>query len=995
MKIGCNIFYPFMKCNAKHSSFVVQIILTLLLCFAPTIAFAQITIQIPDTTSEQVALNPGFYYYVTDPGGIDGNYPGDCDGELFIYSNARTPLIIQGSIEVESAHDHLFIIEGEKRIREYSYNNQNINMVIPTGVARLRFISDHSINYAGFILQVTACDTESIQIHNCNIENITSSSAHISWDDQTFADEWKVYYGYSTTTILDSIVTTSPELTLTGLLPHTDVYIRVLSNIAPYDISNPCIARTYHFKTLADEPFSPCINYADFNSEYISFRWGRFYDLFLYDENIPNQALFYHRQIKQHQIVTSGALPDGYNVAVQIGDDSVGSCFSSITYEYHVDTLNTKLLMLKHSAWLENPDHSYAEQPGFFLRVFDHYYNTINPRCYSADFIADNEMWNWNFSNPFFNNGWTTIGIDLTPYHNQTLYIYLMSRDCKQGAHMGKARYVIYCNDRSVITSSNCGEDADNTFTAPEGFKYRWFNLDNPSVTIDTTRSIHVTTPGYYKCELTFLGANYNTECHFDLINIAGARYPTALFDKQYLDSSICDSVLVRFINHSVISTDSSHNNLTTIPCESYYWLIDHTRVSHETNPMFYLSPGWHTVTLTAYLAGENCENTLTRLVYIKNPCDDTVYLNLCENHTITMYGTTIDAAGTYILDSADRHRVAIVTVLPSTHSYFSDTIVQNQLPFTFLRTTFYDSVTDTAFLTRNHYRCDSLLHYTLHVYWNDTTRLYKTICENQLPYTYKDSVLYNADSVFTLYNTYQGADSLVIFTLNVEPVDTTVTTAFICNGSPFTWINGVTYLNPVENQLFNLIDSTGCLHVHLLNLDVSNQYLRASYSLTPHTPTYTDNIIHLTDNSSAPSRLWKVNDMTDTSRTFIFPYPFPDDSVTGSLTVYDLNGCADSSYFVIIPDRATLWVPNAFTPDEQSNNLFLVKSTDITSGTVYIYDRNGLFISSFDINEGSWDGTAKGRPLPQGAYVWKITYTTLSQPDIIKHAIGTVLIIR
>ena len=45
-----------MKCKARHSSFIVQIILTLLLCFAPSIAFSQITIQIPDTTSEQVAL---------------------------------------------------------------------------------------------------------------------------------------------------------------------------------------------------------------------------------------------------------------------------------------------------------------------------------------------------------------------------------------------------------------------------------------------------------------------------------------------------------------------------------------------------------------------------------------------------------------------------------------------------------------------------------------------------------------------------------------------------------------------------------------------------------------------------------------------------------------------------------------------------------------------------------------------------------------------------
>ena len=42
-----------------------------------------------------------------------------------------------------------------------------------------------------------------------------------------------------------------------------------------------------------------------------------------------------------------------------------------------------------------------------------------------------------------------------------------------------------------------------------------------------------------------------------------------------------------------------------------------------------------------------------------------------------------------------------------------------------------------------------------------------------------------------------------------------------------------------------------------------------------------------------------------------------------------------------------------------------------------------------------SWDGTYKGAPCPQGAYVYLITYTTVSQPSHPQRVKGTVLLLR
>ncbi len=97
----------------------------------------------------------------------------------------------------------------------------------------------------------------------------------------------------------------------------------------------------------------------------------------------------------------------------------------------------------------------------------------------------------------------------------------------------------------------------------------------------------------------------------------------------------------------------------------------------------------------------------------------------------------------------------------------------------------------------------------------------------------------------------------------------------------------------------------------------------------------------------------------------------------------------------VMVQQMPNTYIPNAFTPQGEVNNVFLPANTFV-SGEHYnlrIYARTGeLIFLSRDPNIG-WDGTARGKPCPIGVYIYKLTY---SRPDgTYYEKTGTVTLIR
>ncbi len=114
-----------------------------------------------------------------------------------------------------------------------------------------------------------------------------------------------------------------------------------------------------------------------------------------------------------------------------------------------------------------------------------------------------------------------------------------------------------------------------------------------------------------------------------------------------------------------------------------------------------------------------------------------------------------------------------------------------------------------------------------------------------------------------------------------------------------------------------------------------------------------------------------------------------------------DIHGCSNSDTSLIFVRQGreceiVLWVPNAFTPDQDGlNDTFRPFVKNVRNYMLEIFNRSGtrLFITSDP--ERGWDGTFQGRLCPEGTYTYMLRYlTTLSPPDESIRT-GTIVLVR
>ncbi len=102
----------------------------------------------------------------------------------------------------------------------------------------------------------------------------------------------------------------------------------------------------------------------------------------------------------------------------------------------------------------------------------------------------------------------------------------------------------------------------------------------------------------------------------------------------------------------------------------------------------------------------------------------------------------------------------------------------------------------------------------------------------------------------------------------------------------------------------------------------------------------------------------------------------------TYTVTMYATKGtCIDTFFKVIKVDiPSKLEIPNVFTPNgDNANDIFFVKSANLTNITALIYDRWGTKIYELTTDKGNiaWDGkTQTGSEAPDGTYFYIITAT-------------------
>lgn len=514
-------------------------------------------------------------------------------------------------------------------------------------------------------------------------------------------------------------------------------------------------------------------------------------------------------------------VPDGYCSSVRLGNWLLGREAESISYNYTVDTTFENILLLKYATVIQNATtHPESDQPRFKFTIADANGQPLD-QCLDMTYNSSN-IDHWYIQDETIWTKWKTVGVDLRPFHGQTITIKLETADCNQGAHYGYAYFVLDLENLRIRTSG-CSPDS-NTLYAPEGFTYKWYYGEQPDEVLSTADTLVAYNAGIYYCDLKFLGTPNSpdyADCHVTLSFETGNRYPFARFSLIQTDTTNCHANHVTLENRSIVTRDYEHNDSIDNVCDNYLWTIDDTLTTTATNPTLLLDGGVHTVQFYAMLGDGNCVDTCADTIIVFAPCVmlDSLTHQMCEQDTFRIYDTILCHSGRYILDSIGNEDTVWVMIVnlqtqgtyrDTTASYACDQYIWNGISYT-------SSGIYPDTLWHGNY-CDSIQYLDLTIYPSYNLNKYDTICQGQI-YIFghrviREEGLYH-DTLST--NSIPACDSLVTLNLKVNETYALTYADTMYYGDTIT-IMGTVYTEPGQ-YYYNYPTIHGCDSLITVNI--------------------------------------------------------------------------------------------------------------------------------------------------------------------------------
>ena len=525
-----------------------------------------------------------------------------------------------------------------------------------------------------------------------------------------------------------------------------------------------------------------------------------------------------------------------------------------------------------------------------------------------------------------------------------------------------------------------------------------------------------------------------------DSIHVNGATYLSSTYVRTYHTTAHgCDSI--EYL-HLTIKHSSSLQADTCVVQNDLPYSIGGIDFAHPVADTL----------ITGLTNAAGCDSTIRFSLCVWMNKDTVADTSLCQHLLPLAWNThTIDAPGSYVAQLATSHGADSVVTLnvevrPDSHNDISDTLVENQLPSQWVAGHQFYRDTDTTMVIDNHAQCDSIIHYSLKVWWNEEQRYDTVVCQQEEPILWH-GITFTGDADTTLFfHTTHGADSIVSLTFHNAPTYDTLINASICNGKNYLFgsapiTQGGTYHLPLQSlfgcdstvhldltvyptysdtisdtvcakdgYLFEGINySTSGLYTHRyttihgcdslknLNLHIKGENLLAIAHASRTIVTLEKPQIEFNDNSRAAlDREWTIGDYVTNQKYFVFTYPEEYDTLIATLVAISDEGCTDTASILLQIDRSFLSTPNAFTPNLESNNTWSPGVVDIVELEVWIYNRQGNLVHHYTGIDGSWDGRdLNGTPCPQGSYIYKAQYRTRVHAERLIVAAGTILLIR
>lgn len=636
------------------------------------------------------------------------------------------------------------------------------------------------------------------------IRQVSPNSVTIWWEDIDTIDRYVVGYhknGSPNVILVDTVARGVQEYTFSDLVEATEYTFYI------YTMCDECgmsAGRSITQKTSVDL----CIDYANLisldtyltwgdyhnpyqDTGYNNYRWNGTNDYFLgSDRHFVNVDTNSYDERTNYQL---RKVPSGYKASIRLGDDNIGAQAESIAYEYTVDSTEYDMLILKYAVVLQDPDHNITNQPRFTLEILDENNQQIDSTCGFADFYASGNLgWNevsGNGTNTLWKD-WTTIGIDIAPYHGQTIRIRLTTYDCEEGGHFGYAYFTLNCDHKRIYLVNRCDATDSIHLQAPLGFDYKWYKeSDGTLLSTDYDIIVPIDSNNYY-CLASFIG---KPECNFTVSTVSINIQPHSAMAYR-IDT--CESK-VHFENKSYLDFDTTYNAFTRQMVDSIFWVFDDGTISEEdTLIKYYPQNGIYNVKLISLLSDSYCSDTLNIPIKI-----DFNFAKIIAPDTVCQGDTVILKAGLFSeFDSPN------ASYMWSTQeSTDSITVVARQ-------------TTEYTLSVKDGDACRGRDKKTIAVNPSYYDTIFHSICDNQ---TYTDEH-FSADStgIYTWSRqTYRGCDSLITLSLTVYPTYDTLILDTICFGEQYD-LNGF-HETESGTYVLNLHSIYGCDSIVRLSLHV------------------------------------------------------------------------------------------------------------------------------------------------------------------------------
>ena len=199
-------------------------------------------------------------------------------------------------------------------------------------------------------------------------------------------------------------------------------------------------------------------------------------------------------------------------------------------------------------------------------------------------------------------------------------------------------------------------------------------------------------------------------------------------------------------------------------------------------------------------------DSIVTRIVHVSPSYAFTYFDTTCNGAPYHFGDSTYIETGVYV------HRYRTTTIDPvfgiqcdsietlhlqvNAMSYATqhDTIVENQLPYTYGGVTFSttDEIIDSTIIILNTVACDSVITYSLFVYPNSYVNRDTVVCDNELPFQWDGRTVTHGgmDSVVIIMP--DGTDSVTRYWTVVNPTYNDTDSVRLCDS--YEWIDGNTY---------------------------------------------------------------------------------------------------------------------------------------------------------------------------------------------------------